>query len=207
MRVGLDIDNVILDIMTSAKLVKANDIGIDPEEIIETGIYFDPFSHENPDVREKLKLTHCFWDREEVLLGSPPLKGAINAVKQLHNAGLLSCYITRRPPQVERLTRASLAMHEAPEAPVVHVGNIEKSQYYAKCKSTVCIKYGITHMVDDQPTEVDALTNAGIKAIIVDAPIGREARGKYLTTRPNIPVARDLGHAASMILEELNIAA
>src|SRR3546814_4174139 len=104
MKIGCDLDNVAVDIMAGAKAALARDLGIPVTEIIDTHIYWQPFSHLDPAVASKLVPDLTFWDREDVLLGSPPVPGSLEAASSLHEAGLLSCYITRRPPHVAELT-------------------------------------------------------------------------------------------------------
>src|SRR3546814_7992236 len=45
MKIGCDLDNVAVDIMAGAKAALARDLGIPVTEIIDTHIYWKPFSH------------------------------------------------------------------------------------------------------------------------------------------------------------------
>lgn len=202
MKIGLDLDNVIVDIMASARAVMAKDHSLELEEVIETHVYWEPFTHSDPLIAETLKPDHSFWNREDVLLGAPPLPGSLEAVLALHEAGLLACYITRRPPLVDAITRQWLSMHSFPEMPVVHVGHTDRDQYFDRCKSTACHEHGVTHMVDDQPHEIESLRAAGINTILVDAPVGRAKRIEFLAQNPSIPVVATLLEATTMLLEE-----
>lgn len=207
MKTALDLDNVIVDIMASARAVTAADHGLAIDAVIETNVYWDPFTHADPDIAERLKPEHSFWDREEVLLGAPMLDGSREAAWRLHDAGLLACYITRRPPSVDSITIRWLRDNGYPDLPVIHVGHTDRELYFNLCKSAACIEYGVTHMVDDQPHEIETLTEAGIRTILVDAPVGREKRREFMASNPHIPVADDLRHAVDLLFEELEMAA
>lgn len=207
MKIGLDLDNVIVDIMASARAVTAADHGLVIEEVIETNVYWDPFTHADPSIAGRLKPDHSFWDREEVLLGAPMLEGSLNAVLRLHVAGLLACYITRRPPSVAALTVRWLLENGYPDLPVIHVGHTDRELYFNLCKSSACIEHGVTHMVDDQPHEIETLMEAGIRTILVDAPVGREKRREFMASNPHVPVATDLKHAVDLLFQELELAA
>ena len=207
MKIGLDLDNVIVDIMASARSVMASDHGLALEEVIETHVYWDPFTHEDDEIAPLLKPQHSFWDRKEVLMGAPVLPGAQEAVLDLNRANLLACYITRRPPLVERHTLQWLKNHGFPVLPVVHVGHTDKSLYFNQCKSSACIEHGVTHMVDDQPHEIESLHAAGIETILVDAPVGRVKRHEFMQQNPHIRVATDIRQAAEILFGEYSRAA
>ena len=207
MKIALDLDNVIVDIMASARAVTAADHGLIIEDVIETNVYWDPFTHADPSIAERLRPDHSFWDREEVHLGAPMLAGSLEAVLRLHDPGLLACYITRRPPIVAALTTKWLSDNRYPNLPVIHVGHTDRTLYFSLCKSSACIEHGATHMIDDQPHEVQTLAAAGIRTILVDAPVGRAKRREFMASNPEIPVAADLGQAVDMLFDELEIAA
>jgi len=202
MKVGLDLDNVIVDIVASARTVIAADIGIDPEHIIDTNIYWDPFTHRDEEIAQRLKPDHAFWDRQDLLLNAPELPGSLQAARSLHEAGILTCFITRRPPIVELLTARWLHERNYPQVPVIHVGNTDEVHYFKLCKSSACQTYEVTHMVDDQAHEVETLIKAGIKAILVDAPIGQQERQQFIAQHPHVPVVPSVVEAAQMLLEE-----
>lgn len=207
MKVGLDLDNVIVDIVAAARTVLAADVGIDPDHIINTNIYWDPFTHQDEEIARRLKPDHAFWDRQDLLLNAPELPGSLDAAKSLHEAGILTCFITRRPPTVDLLTGRWLHERNYPLVPVIHVGNTDEVHYFKLCKSSACLEYGVTHMVDDQAHEVESLIKAGIKAILVDAPIGQQERQQFIAQNPHIPVVPNLTEAAQMLLREFEKAA
>ena len=199
--------NVIIDIMGSARPVIAKDHVLALDEVVETFIYWDPFTHADPVVAERLKPSHSFWDREEVLLAAPRLPGSLEAVLRLHDRSLLACYITRRPPSVAHHTVRWLEENRYPQLPVIHVGHTDRALYFSLCKSSACIEHGVTHMVDDQPHEVETLTAAGIATILVDAPVGRDKRREFMIANPHVPVAASLAHAVDMLFNEFPLAA
>lgn len=202
MRAGCDLDNVIIAIIESARRLMAADLGIPLAEIEETNIYWDPFTHADPAIAEKLKPSFAFWNREELLTGCEPLPGAHEAAWRLYDANLLACYITRRPPDVAHLTTAWLKAHCMPPVPVEHVGAAAGETYFGTCKSTICRRYGVTHMIDDHAGEADMLAKAGIEVILVDAPIGQAARHEFLASHPHIRIAPDVMGAAKLLLSD-----
>ncbi|AXK43717.1 hypothetical protein [Erythrobacter aureus] len=202
MKVGLDLDNCVVGIMASAREAMARDLSIPVSDIIETQIYWEPFTHNDPQIAQKLKPDLAFWDREDVLLGAPALPDAIEAAHRLHDAGLLACYITRRPNAVAHLTQQWLDHRSAPPVPTFHVGSTDKDDYFAQCKSHACKKLGVTHMVDDQPHEACSLSEAGINVILIDAPIGRANRHEFIAANPHIPVAANLPLAVDLLFDE-----
>jgi hypothetical protein len=207
MRVGCDLDNVIVGIIDAARRAMASDLGIPAEDILDTHIYWDPFTHPDPAVAAQLKPSFGFWNRHDVLMGSEPLPGSVEAAWRLYNAGLLACYITRRPPLVDPITRAWIKAANLPPVPVEHVGATEGETYFETCKSTICRRYGVTHMIDDHAGEADMLAEAGIEVILVDAAIGRAARQEFLATHPHVRLAADVSAAADLLINDLAAAA
>lgn len=203
MKIGCDLDNVAVDIMAGAKAALARDLGISVSDIIDTHIYWQPFSHIDPAIAEKLIPDLTFWDREDVLLQSPPVPGSLEAARNLHEAGLLSCYITRRPPHVADLTLRWLRENGFPDVPVEHVGNRNADEYFKVCKSTVCLRYGITHMMDDLATEAMTLRAAGIDILLIDAEIGRQARYDFLAKHPDVSIFPDALAASKFAIESV----
>lgn len=201
MKVGCDLDNVLVGIVDAARDVMARDHGIAPADIRYTGIYWDPFTHDDERIATRIRPSMAFWDREDVLSSSKPLDGAHEAAWRLYDAGLLTCYITRRPDHVSDITAEWIATHGFPPVPIEHVGSIAGQDYYERCKSTVCLRYGVTHMIDDSAGEAEMLKRAGINVILVDAPIGRDERNAFLEKHPAFPLARDAAHAADLLMK------
>jgi hypothetical protein len=207
MRIGCDLDNVIVDTMAGAKSALARDHDLDENEIIETLIYWQPYSHSEASIAQKLVTPLEFWDREDVLLGAPPVSGSLEAAWRMHDAGILACYITRRPPHVAELTKRWLTENGFPDLPVEHVGNRNADQYFAICKSTICQRYDVTHMIDDLADEAITLRNAGIEILLINAPIGRAARDAFLDDNPDVRVFDNALAAAEFALASPMMAA
>lgn len=199
-RIGCDLDNVLVDILSSARTVLARDLRVDLAEINDTGLYWNPFSHPNPELNARIQPSVEFWDRHDVLSGCQPLPGAVKAAWSLYDAGLLAAFITRRPKAVADVTARWLAVYGFPPVPVEHVGDPTNPDYFARCKSHACSKHEVTHMIDDSPDEAARLLKASIQVIMVDAPIGREARQALCRTRPTLPVVPDVLTAATMLI-------
>lgn len=202
MKIGCDLDNVAVDIMAGAKAALARDHQLAVSEIIETHIYWTPFSHSDPAIAEKLVPSLSFWDREDVLLGSPAVEGSRDAAWRLHDLGLLACYITRRPPHVADLTLQWLRDGGWPDVPVEHVGNRNADEYFKVCKSTVCRRYGVSHMMDDLADEAIALREAGIEILLIDAAVGRQARLDFLAKHPEVPLFANAAAAAEFAVQK-----
>ncbi|QAY80160.1 hypothetical protein [Sphingosinicella sp. BN140058] len=202
MKVALDLDNTLIATVEGARLAMARDHGLEPSEIIDTNIYFDPFTHHDEHLAAKLRPDFAFWDREDVLLGAPLLPGAHAAAWRLEQAGLLGCYITRRPPAVARITLRYREHHGLPPRPIEHVGTSDGASYYDTCKSTICSRYGISHVIDDHVKEAELLHSAGIEVILVDAPIGRAARAEFAAAHPHIRIMPDAASAVALLLSE-----
>lgn len=202
MRVGCDLDNVIIAIIESARRLMAADLGVPLDQIEETNIYWDPFTHADPAIADKLKPSFEFWNREDLLMGCEALPGAHDAAWRLYDAGLLACYITRRPPAVSHLTNAWLMINRFPPVPAEHVGATAGETYFETCKSTICSRYDVTHMIDDHAGEADMLAKAGIEVVLVDAPIGHAARQEFMASHPHIRFAPNVGSVADLLLAD-----
>lgn len=206
-RIAFDIDNVLGDIVTSARRVLASDLGVAEEEIILTNVYWRPFTHEDPVIADSLVLDHAFWDRRDVLEGSPVLPRAVEAVRMAERAGALAGYVTRRPEAVRAITQAWLDGNGFPKAPLHHVGTDDAGTTYDRCKSTACRIIGATHLIDDHATEITTALSAGIEVVVVDAPVGREARMIALNDNPGTCLVNDAHEAVEHILEQIGRAA
>lgn len=96
-RCAVDLDNVLVDIISAARRIIRKRHGARDCEIVETGCYDAPFRWAN-DNRPPLKLDHSFWDDDELLASCKPLPGAVEAANMLHERNLLAGYVTRRTP-------------------------------------------------------------------------------------------------------------
>lgn len=202
MLIGSDLDNVIVNILESARTVIARDLGLPVEEILDTHKYGNPFSHADPDIAKLINLDHVFWNREDVLFESHPIEGSLDALWRLHDADILACYITRRAPHVSDLTRQWLQAHGYPPVPVEHVGTLSTDTYYATSKSSVCARYNVTHMIDDHALEAESLMRAGIEVILVDAPIAKAERHAFIAKHPHIRMVATAADAVDLLLRQ-----
>lgn len=200
MRIAFDIDNVLGDIISSARAALARDHGVPVERVVLTGIYHSPFSIDDGGGDTLIRLDHAFWDRDDVLKNSPVIPGAVDAVRRVAEAGSLAGYVTRRPGSVREVTQDWLDRGGFPSAPLHHVGTNDASTTYDLCKSSACRILGATHLVDDHATEIDKARRNGIDVVVVDAEIGRAARHAILEDHPEALLARDVGHAVELLL-------
>jgi beta-phosphoglucomutase-like phosphatase (HAD superfamily) len=201
--VAFDIDNVLCDIIASAKRILAKDADIPVDEVILTNVYHRPFDHAVPEIAIRMRVDHAFWDREDLLSSCPAMPGAVEAVNRLHDHGMLAAYVTRRPASVRSVTEPWMRAMGFPMVPIYHVGTTDAQTTYEVCKSTVCHRIGATHLVDDHATEIATAKAAGIEVIVVDADIGRDRRMELLAENPGVMVARDAAHAVEMLIDRI----
>lgn len=207
MRVAVDVDNVLADIITSARLTLAEDLDLPVEDIILTGIYHRPFGHPDPEIDAKLELDHAFWDRPEVILRCPVIPGALDAMNRLHQAGMLAGYVTRRPDAVREMTRQWHGVNAFPKAEMRFVGTTDASTTYAQCKSVACGEIGAGYLIDDHADEFATARAAGVEVIVVDADIGRDRRVEVLSLHPDATLATSAAHAVDILMERARMAA
>ena len=197
--VAVDLDGVVADIVVSARMAAAGNAGIRVEDVVDTGIYWAPFSHPDAALRERLATGHSFWQRADVLEGAPAVPGAITALDRLHASGRLAAYVTRRPPSVRGLTLSWLGRKRAPAVPLLMVGHDDGDRNHLTSKADMCIAIGATMLVDDSHQEVAEALGRGLGALLVDHELGREARHAWRRANPGTPLVHDLDHAVRMI--------
>lgn len=194
-RVAFDLDNVVVDIVEAAREAVAASAGVPAADIFDTHVYYAPFGHVDANVSRLLATPHEFWQREDVLAAARPLPGAREALVRLHDAGMLAGYVTRRAGRARGITRAWLEIHDMPVVDLHLVGHHEAHRNYEGCKARVCLEIGATHLVDDSQREAEDAVRLGVTPILVDHPLGREARTAWLKLNPGVFLARDAGHA------------
>lgn len=199
-RVAFDLDNVLFNILEAARSALANDNRIDRSEILDTWIYFAPFTHADPAVAARLVTDHDFWQREDVISSVTPLPGAVEAMKRLDREGMLGGYVTRRPPKAMGITRATLEFNGFPARDLYAVGHDVADRNHDACKAETCIAMGATHLVEDSQHEAASALVRGISPILVDHPLGRALRNEWHELHPRVPLARDAAHAVEMLL-------
>lgn len=186
MLVASDLDHVMCDLVGQARRVLANDLGVPVGEIVETFVYHGSLVHADPEINARIRMDVAFWEREEIIMGALPMPGAVEASWRLFDAGMLASYVTRRGPAVADATHAWLADTGLPPVPVHFVGSSDPRLSHAACKTEACRRSGATMLMDDSQEEVARVVDAGLSAILLDAPVGRIARAAFLATRPEI---------------------
>lgn len=200
-KVAFDLDNVVVDILESARRTAAAMAGVEHDVILDTWTYATPFSHEDPVVAALIVTDHVFWQKHEILLQATVMEGAVEAIRRLHDAEMLAGYITRRAPNARDLTLEWLRVNGLPDVALHHVGHEDEALNHAMCKADICLEIGATHLVDDSQHEVQRALDKGIIPILVDHPLGRAARMEWLSQRPHVMLARDAVHAVEMLLD------
>jgi beta-phosphoglucomutase-like phosphatase (HAD superfamily) len=194
-------------IVDRGRIVLAQDLGVDPDAIMVSDEYDQPFSICEGAECLPIPVERAFWDRSDVLDGSDASPGSVEALNRLHERGMLAGYITRRPPQTRELTEAWLRRHGYPDVPVHFVGVAAAIASYDLCKSTVCRQIGATHLVDDHATEISQAAAAGIEVVVVDAQTGRAARDEALSRHPGAVKVPTAAAAAELLEQRLDMAA
>lgn len=201
-RIALDIDNVLGDIITAARLRLAREHQFDENSLEETFLYKAPIRMPNG---EAFNLSWDFWQCPEMLLSVPPVTGAVLAVQQLYEAGMLAGYVTRRSATSHFVTREWLTKHDFPIAPLRCVGTDDPETAYANCKSAASRELGAAIILDDSPNEVRTARMNGFNAQLIDPPIGRSERMALLEKAPHIPVHRTLADAGRHFLQNSKV--
>ncbi|MFZ3481672.1 5' nucleotidase, NT5C type [Sphingomonas sp. 3-13AW] len=199
MKVASDLDHVLCDLVGQARVVLADDLGVPAEEIVQTFVYHNALSHPDPAVNARIRIDHAFWERDEVMRDALPMPGAIEAAWRLYDAGLLKAYVTRRGPSTARATLEWLR-RDFPPVPAHFVGTSDPKTSYAACKTAACVRSGATVLIDDSYNEVERVVDAGLSAILLDAPVGRDARRLFSATRPDILCLPSVTEAVDHIL-------
>lgn len=198
--VAFDLDNVIVDIVESARSAAAALADVDPGSLIDTGIYATPFTHPDPELASLIVTNHEFWQRDDVLACSKPLPGAREALWRLHDAGMLRGYVTRRAERAMGITRAWLEFYGFPSSGLHHVGHHEEMRNYDSCKAETCLRIGATHLVDDSHREADSAVRRGVVPILVDHPLGRLARQAWQLEHPDVIIVPDASAAVEHLI-------
>lgn len=198
--VAFDLDNVVVDILESARAAAAAVADIQASAVLDTWLYSSPFTHGDPDVAMRLVTSHDFWQREDILASARPIEGAREALWRLHDAGMLRGYVTRRAERAMGITKAWLEFHGFPGAGLHHVGHHEEMRNYDSCKAETCLRIGATHLVDDSQHEAASALRRAVTPILVDHPLGRAARHAWLLENPGVALARDAVEAVDLLI-------
>lgn len=207
MTVAFDIDQVLCMTVQRGRAVLAADIGVDPDAVRVTDDYDRPYALFEGGQLRPLPIERSFWDRDDVLDGSEPFPGSVEALVRLHRRGLLAGYVTRRPPATRGATERWLRRNGYPDMPVHFVGVETEVASYDLPKSDVCRLIGATHLVDDHATEVSRACEAGIEVIVVDAENGKAARSAVLKRHPTAVSVASAAAAVELIESRMAMAA
>lgn len=200
MKVSFDIDNVLADIVGTARSVLEEDMGLEPGSIEIIDFYDSPFRVKGSQT--PISVDHSFWDDERIISNCRVFPRAVEAMQLAERAGIHAGYITRRPARTEKATEAWMASVQLPKKIVVHVGTENAETTFDLCKSEACAAIGATHLVDDHADEFRSAHAAGIKMVVVDAFIGRAKRRQILSNYPAIPVVPDAWSAVQLLLDK-----
>lgn len=203
MRVACDLDNVVVDILDSARKAVAASASVEISEIVDTHIYWAPFHHHDEVIAQKLATPHEFWQCTTMLASAPPLPGAINALDRMARFGRLAGYVTRRAPSARTVTLEWIDRNKAPRAPLMMVGHEKSEDNHIACKADICLTIGATHLIDDSQEEAARALARGIIPILIDHPLGREKRYAWLAENPQVALARDITHAVEMLTSDM----
>ena len=200
MKIAFDIDNVLADIVGTAREILECDLGLEPGQLEMTGIYDAPYrvkGHEKP-----ISVDHAFWGDERVLLSCVLFPGALEAVTMAADIGVLAGYVTRRPESARVHTAEWRQTANLPDATIAHVGTDDPATNFDTCKSHACIKLGATHLIDDHADEFLSAHAAGISMVVVDAVVGRAKRHQILADHPDVPLVPSALAAMRYLLPE-----
>ena len=199
MKIAFDVDNVLADIVATARDVLEGDMGLEPGTLEIIDLYDTPFRIRGQS--KPIAVDHSFWDDERVISNCRVLPGAVEAVTLASDAGLHAGYITRRPESVRQLTQDWMDSISLPREIVVHVGTNDPTTTFDLCKSEACAALGATHLVDDHADEFASAHAAGISMVVVDAFIGRSKRHQILANYPSVPLVPNVMAAVQHLLE------
>lgn len=157
MRIGLDLDGVIVDSIPHWIRVLNREAGT---TYVEGNL---PDSHGQPEIA-------AVSDRFEVemLIPPGPVPGAREAVRQLKEAGHILVVITARSPRMRGLTEAWLAYHGISVDRLRFLGGGNKAD--------AAIAEGIELFVEDTPHNAQALAEAGVEVLLFEEPYNRSFR-------------------------------
>lgn len=201
MRIASDIDHVMCDLVGQARVVLACDLKVPLEDIIQTNVYHRSLVHADPDINALINIDHAFWEREEVMHDALPMPGAVEAAWRLFDEGLLVAYVTRRGPNTTAATNGWLRRNGFPDVPARFVGSRDPATTYANCKTQACLVSGATMLLDDSQEEIERVVDAGLTGVLIDAPVGREARREFLRRRPDILCLPSIVEAVDHLVE------
>lgn len=154
-RFGIDVDSVVADTLGDmlARINNQFGLSLSPEDV--TSYYIDQWLKDLPDLA--VLRDAWIWD-EAFYRDLPPIPGAQAGVARLVEEG--ECFfITARPPELHPVTREWLDRHGFPaEVPL----------FCEEHKAPLAISLGLTHFVEDSPSQATALARAGLTVYLID---------------------------------------
>lgn len=200
--VALDIDAILCDLIGSCRFTCADYLGVPADELTFGDNYLYPYVHADPAVTERLRpVMFDMWTRPETIERALPVPGGLELAHGIAAQGRLKSYITRRPPEVDRLTAAWLEAHGFPTDGVElhHVGGKHE------CKSVTARAVGAELLIDDSVWEATSALSNGLHVVMVAMPYNRAAAAELAAQYgPRFYDAADNAEALRVVTDDNN---
>ncbi len=171
MIVAIDIDEVLADFLSAyLRFCNARSRTSFTREQFRSYRFEDVLGGTREDM---LALTHEFHDGGH-LLSIPPLPAAQEGIARLARSHEL-IVVTSRPHAIERETREWIERHFPGVFSAVHLTNEFSSDGPRTTKALVCLAHGAKLIVDDNLDYAAQCAQAGVPALLLDAPWNRAA--------------------------------
>lgn len=175
---AFDIDNTIADTCQGVRDLLALHLGMSERDIVDTPSYRYPALPPGMDVHAPSSQVKAFyagiWHHPRLLSDMPAIRGAPELLREIARAGMLSGYVTRRPPQQYNATQRWLARHQFPHGTLLHALHPEGSP--AACKSLSMLLLGARVLIDDHAEEVRTVMDSGLGgAVLLTRPYNTHA--------------------------------
>ena len=179
MKIGIDIDDVIVDFVTP--FIRFHNKNYGTSWTKETLSFPDLASMTN-DTSEQLQDKMRLFNMSEITQ-LPLIDGAKESINILARDHQLSA-ITGRPLYLEGETRAHIKEHFQGIENIYFTGTYYLNEKHDKReKSHFCLSNGIELMVEDIPEFANDCANAGIKVLLFDQPWNRKVKETDNITR------------------------
>lgn len=170
MRIGVDFDDVLIDM--NGALMRFHNETFGTNYSIRELQTFDLekiWNCTRLEMTERMRLFYRTHDPRAVT----PIQGAVEILNRL-KADHSLFIITGRPHSVEEKTRATMAHHYPGIFKEVHFTNFFAERTAAKTKAQFCRELGIELFIDDHHGWSHQIAEAGIDALLFDAPWNQE---------------------------------
>ena len=164
--VAFDVDGVLADSIHGFNRWALLRFGLSEAALAPFDAYDDYLTRWPAHVQDELEVVFTevfFHGAHGVYEGADVIPGALQGVRRLHEAGLASGYVTRRPSALHALTRAWLERHGFPDLPLEHADGEHP-------KAPRVRALGAQVMVEDSPAEAAALACAGVQVLLRHEP-------------------------------------